>query len=126
MAKDFDYYMGLPYTILLHPSPTGGYVVSIGELPGCVSQGETLDEALHMIEDAKRCWIDVALQDGLPIPEPDPNSAPIFLQLPFPLLDALGKQCKAMNLTLDELVMYHISRAAGVPFREEEAATRPR
>ncbi|MCL6477365.1 MAG: type II toxin-antitoxin system HicB family antitoxin [Peptococcaceae bacterium] len=31
--------------------------MEIPELPGCLSQGENMQEALEMIEDAKRCWI---------------------------------------------------------------------
>ena len=37
--------------------PEGGFVASIPELPGCLTFGETREEALARMEDAKRCWL---------------------------------------------------------------------
>ena len=45
------YYMSLPYRVELIPDE-GGWFVSIPDLPGCMSQGETPDQALEMIRDA--------------------------------------------------------------------------
>ena len=45
--KDLQYYLHLPYRIVLHPADEGGYVVEILELPGCLSQGETIEENLN-------------------------------------------------------------------------------
>jgi predicted RNase H-like HicB family nuclease len=39
-------------------------------LPGCISFGETFEEAMHMISDAMSGWLDVAREEGFPIPEP--------------------------------------------------------
>jgi antitoxin HicB len=70
--KSLDYYMGLPYTIEIIPDEeTGGYVARVKELPGCLTQADTW-EALHsMIADAKRAWLESALKDAEPIPEPE-------------------------------------------------------
>ena len=46
----------------------GGYTVSIPELPGCVSQGATFEEALEMIHDAMEGWLLVAAKHGDSIP----------------------------------------------------------
>ncbi len=46
----------------------GGYVVSVPELPGCVTQGETLEEALAMVQDAIASLLTVAEEYGDPIP----------------------------------------------------------
>ena len=46
----------------------GGYTVSIPELPGCVSEGDTFEEALEMIQDAMEGWLHVAAEHGDPIP----------------------------------------------------------
>jgi len=69
------------------PDPhCGGYVAKITDLPGCITQAESLDELMNMIQDAKRCWIDGALQDGIEIPEPaNPNDvepSKFLLRLP--------------------------------------------
>jgi len=47
----------------------GGFVSYAPDLPGCVSDGETPDDALHNIYDAIRCWIDTAAEHGDPIPD---------------------------------------------------------
>ena len=62
-------YLKLKYPITLYPEETG-YSVEIKDLPGCVSQGETLEETLEMIEDAKYAWIKVNIELGNPIPLP--------------------------------------------------------
>ncbi|MBL8156645.1 MAG: type II toxin-antitoxin system HicB family antitoxin [Anaerolineae bacterium] len=68
--------MKLPYSVLLTPlyaEDGGGWLAEIPLLPGCVSDGETPDEAILMIEDAKRGWLESALELGIPIPEPQPS-----------------------------------------------------
>ena len=70
MVKDLKYYEALPYRISLYQSPEGGFVAEIADLPGCLSQGETADEAVAMINDAKLCWLASALEHGDYIPEP--------------------------------------------------------
>ena len=45
------------YRIRLTEDPEGGFVASIPELPGCLTFGETREEALARMEDAKRCWL---------------------------------------------------------------------
>ena len=46
----------------------GGYIVSVPELPGCVSQGDTFEQALEMIQDAAEGWLRVAVKHGDPFP----------------------------------------------------------
>lgn len=62
------------YPIVLIPAEEGGYIALIKELPGCTTQGETVEEAIAMIEDAKQQWIDTALEYGDSIPGPDIDS----------------------------------------------------
>jgi antitoxin HicB len=73
-TKDLGYYLSLPYRILLTPlteEDGGGWFVEIPELPGCMSDGETQQEALENIEDAKRLWLESSLAHNDPIPEPE-------------------------------------------------------
>lgn len=60
------------YTVVLIPEEPGynyGYVVEVPALPGCISQGETVDEALAMIRDAIRVWIESARHWNETVPE---------------------------------------------------------
>lgn len=72
-VKALDHYLSLPYSILLIPSPEGGWFAEIPELPGCMTCGDTQEEVLALIEDAKRAWLSVNLADGELIPEPRPR-----------------------------------------------------
>ena len=73
MDKTIEYYMSLPYTIELRGDPTGGWFVRVKELLGCMSQGDTPEEAVSMIREAMELWLEVALEEGDAIPEPSPE-----------------------------------------------------
>jgi predicted RNase H-like HicB family nuclease len=47
----------------------GGYVITVPALPGCMSAGDTIDEALSMIRDAMELWLDAAREQGASIPQ---------------------------------------------------------
>jgi len=68
-TKDLTYYMSLRYKIVLVPDEDGWGAV-IPDLPGCVGAGDTIAEALVMLEDAKQGWFASCLKHGDPIPEP--------------------------------------------------------
>lgn len=48
----------------------GGFVAFIPDLKGCLSDGETEQEALANLEDAARCWLAAARELGVGIPTP--------------------------------------------------------
>lgn len=72
MTKDLDYYMSLPYTIELTPDSDGYWFAEIPLLEGCITNGESREDALMMIDDAIRAWLSTAIEMGLPVPEPEP------------------------------------------------------
>ena len=63
-------YLNLSYPITLYPEPDGGYTVMLADLPGCLSQGDTLEEAIANIKEAQIAWIETALECGDEIPIP--------------------------------------------------------
>jgi antitoxin HicB len=57
------------YTVILLPdAEAGGYVVEVPALPGCVTQGDSIEEALAMAENAISIWIRDMAADGEAIP----------------------------------------------------------
>lgn len=56
------------YTVILQRERDGGYVASVPALPGCVSQGDTREEALRNIEEAAELYIEDVLAAGDPVP----------------------------------------------------------
>lgn len=51
------------------------YFISIADLPGCTTEGESLQEALDQLEDAKITWVAAALKSGKAIPDPSGDEA---------------------------------------------------
>ena len=70
------------YTIILHPDPEeGGYTVTVPALPGCITQGETLEEAIAMAKDAIRLHIESLIADGEPVPEEHEHPQAIIIDV---------------------------------------------
>ncbi len=69
MTKDINYYMALRYAIFIQPEEDG-WSATIPDLKGCLAVGDTIQEALTLLEDAKYSWISASLEHHLPIPEP--------------------------------------------------------
>ncbi len=67
--RSLESFLAQKYPITLYPEPEG-YTVEIKDLPGCLSQGDTAEEALQMIEEARILWIESAYENGDPIPPP--------------------------------------------------------
>jgi predicted RNase H-like HicB family nuclease len=56
--------------VIIYPDlEDGGYVVEVPSLPGCVSQGDTREEALANARDAIAVWVDSAKSLKLPVPK---------------------------------------------------------
>ena len=58
------------YAILLEPQPEGGFTVTVPDLPGCVSEGETEEECRSNITEAIQGWIETAVENNWPVPTP--------------------------------------------------------
>lgn len=73
------------YTIHLEPDEDGGYTVTVPALPGCVTQGDTWEEALAMAEECIAGFLEALSKAGEPIPrEPDPEkSVEGFVRVPL-------------------------------------------
>lgn len=56
------------FIVYLQPAEEGGYIASVPALPGCVTQGETREEALQMAQDAIRGYIESLKKHGEPLP----------------------------------------------------------
>jgi len=74
----------------------------------CITQAETKIELLGMLEDAKKCWIETALEDGMDIPEPardDDFSGKFNLRLPKSLHKNLAMSAKREGVSLNQMAM---------------------
>lgn len=72
VVKNLNYYLNLPYSIVLTPGTEedDGWLAEVPDLPGCITFGDTKEEALEMIVEAKELWITHRFEKGYAIPEP--------------------------------------------------------
>jgi predicted RNase H-like HicB family nuclease len=60
--------MRYQYTIVLERNEEGGYTVTVPALKGCITEGDTLTEAIANAQEAIACYLESLLQHGEPVP----------------------------------------------------------
>ena len=66
--KTLSDYMGMFYHMeIVEDKEEGGFVVSYPDLPGCITCGETVESAVANALDAKKAWIEAALEESIQI-----------------------------------------------------------
>lgn len=116
MTKDIQYYLDLPYQVVLTPineEDGGGWLATIPELRGCMSDGETQQEALNNLLDAKSAWFKTAIKRKQQIPMPsnqeEEYSGKFTLRLPSFLHRELSLAAKKDNMSLNSYLLSLIS-----------------
>jgi antitoxin HicB len=114
ISEQVEYYMSLPYKIEIIPYSDGGYFARVKELTGCMTEADTLEELFEMIEDAKRSWLEVAIEDGIEIPLPEvmeeeKYSGRILVRLPKYLHRDLVKSAKEEGMSLNSYIVSLLS-----------------
>lgn len=70
------------YMIILHPDlEEGGYTVTVPSLPGVVTEGSSLEEAIRMAKEAIALHIEGLIAHGLPVPDEDTNAQAIVIEV---------------------------------------------
>ena len=111
IKKDLEYYLKLNYPITIEKyieyDGKEYFAAEIPDLPGCSAQGETIEEALKKLEEAKKAWIEVSLERGLEIPEPvteDQFSGKFLLRISAKLHRQLAIKAKRANMSLNQYI----------------------
>ncbi len=112
--KPIEYYLTLPYRMEIVPDITeDGYVASYPELPGCISSGETIATAVTNLEDAKKSWLEAALEDHLVIPEPndlESYSGQFKLRIPKSLHRQLSEHARQEGTSMNQYCLYLLTK----------------
>ncbi|MCF0241744.1 MAG: type II toxin-antitoxin system HicB family antitoxin [Treponema sp.] len=112
--KTLKEYMSLPYKLEILPdTDEGGYVASYPELPGCISCGKTISDAVKNIEDAKKEWLKAAIKDNLIIADPDTSesySGQFKLRVPKSLHKTLSEDSKKEGISMNQYCVYLLSK----------------
>ena len=65
-TKDLEHFTGIPFRYeIIHDEEEGGYTVTFPELPGCLTCVENIEDIEPMAEDAKKAWLEAAIEEGL-------------------------------------------------------------
>ncbi len=124
--NDIEYYMGLPYRIELERIPEnlgGGIMASIPQLGrhAFCADGETVDEALELLEEVKRSLFTDYLEEGVTPAEPESRlfleefSGKFVVRIPKNLHGELVRQAKENNVSLNQYVASLLSRGVCEP-----------
>ena len=104
--KTMNDYMEMSYRMeIIEDKEEGGFVVSYPDLPGCVTCGETVESAVANALDAKKAWLEAALEDGIPIYEPDDLEAypgQFKLRIPRSLHRSLAEHSKREGISMNQ------------------------
>ncbi|MEL7459245.1 MAG: type II toxin-antitoxin system HicB family antitoxin [Pseudomonadota bacterium] len=55
--KPLSFYLNRHYPTTFYPEDDGGFTIVIKDLPGCMTQGDSIEEAFEMIAEARELWI---------------------------------------------------------------------
>ena len=112
--KTIDRYMAMNYRMeIVEDKEVGGFVVSYPELPGCITCGVTMESAIANAGDAKKAWIEAALEDGIEIHEPnslEEYSGQFKLRIPRSLHRSLVEHSKREGISMNQYCVYLLSR----------------
>ena len=88
----------------------GGFVVSFPDLPGCISCGGTIENAIKNAIDAKNAWIEAVIADGRDVPDAiDSYSGQFKLRLPKSLHRSLSIHSKEEGVSMNQYCVYLLS-----------------
>ena len=114
MVKTLNEYMEMPYKMeIIEDKDEGGFVASYPELPGCITCGDTIETAVANALDAKREWLEAAIEDGIEIYEPsclENYSGQFKLRIPRSLHRSLAEHSQKEGISMNQYCVYLLSK----------------
>lgn len=104
----------------------GGFLATVPSLAGCMSDGETQEEALINVRDAIKCWIETAEEMGREIPledgykSEDDYSGKLSLRIPKSLHKQVTDMANKEGCSINQLMMMYISMGIGCEYGKKQ------
>lgn len=121
--KTLDEYLNMPYKMEIVPDTAeGGYIASFPELPGCITCGETVESAVANALDAKKEWLEAAIEDNIEIFCPDTAekySGQFKLRLPKSLHKQLAEDAKRDGISMNQYCVYLLAQNNALHYRKD-------
>ena len=114
--KDLKYYLSLPYKLEIVPDvEEGGYAARYPDLPGCITCADTMDVLMKNAEDAKKIWLESALEDRIKINEPTGKniseySGQFKLRIPKSLHKNLADRARQEGISMNQYCLFLLSQ----------------
>lgn len=111
--KDLNYYLERKYPLVVVQEDDGSYFVEYPDLKGCFSTGDTLEEAVQLSYDAKKAWIETAIDENIDIPIPKTEneySGNFKLRMPKSLHKSLADAAKEEGISMNQYCIYILSK----------------
>jgi predicted RNase H-like HicB family nuclease len=127
LTKSPEEYLKGPYARVLIPdSETGTYTARILEFPGCVTQGDSEQEALVRLEEVAESWIEACLDTGKPIPQPvaaQEYNGKVALRLPRSLHQQAVEAAECDRVSLNQFLVSAIAEKIGAAKAQQRQGT---
>lgn len=114
--KNLNYYLEQKYPLVVVQEDDGSYFVKYPDLKGCFSTGDTLEEAFQLSYDAKKAWLETAIDANIDIPTPkniDDYSGNFKLRMPKSLHKSLADAAKLEGISMNQYCIYILSKELG-------------
>ena len=108
--------VAMPYCRVVVPDENGGYSAEVLEMPGCLAQGDTAEEALKNLEGAMQSWVDALEGQGGTVPPPTGDlvaSGRLLLRLPKSLHRRATLLAERDGVSLNQFVVNALAEHLG-------------
>jgi predicted RNase H-like HicB family nuclease len=119
-----DHYLSLAYPLSVTPDPDGGYVIEFPDLPGCMTQVESLAEIGTAADEIQSLWIETEYDLGRDIPAPSrppEYSGKFNVRLPRSLHRSLVEAAEQEGVSLNQYVVALLARGNALRWAAESA-----
>ncbi len=113
-AKKF---LDKPYARILIPNEDGTYTAEMLEFTGCITEGETPQEAIKNLESAALSWIQINLEKGRPIPAPCndyDHSGKVLLRFSKSLHQQAARMAEREGCSLNQFIVTAVAARVGI------------
>jgi antitoxin HicB len=112
--KSLDYYLKLNYSVEIVECEEGGYSARVPDLPGCMTQAETMKELLANVREAREVRLEGALEAGEEIPLPGGEggySGKLLVRMPRSLHARLARESEREGVSLNQYIISRLSES---------------
>jgi antitoxin HicB len=116
ISTEIERLRALPYTYATRKEDDGSWFAQIKELRGCMTVGDSREEALEMLDDALVTWLEAAIEDGVVIPEPQQEhafSGRFVIRVAHTMHEALSERAEREGISLNSLVVTALASYLG-------------